>query len=62
MKIQIGPIQFTKKELHEAREGNYKLIDKRLRRELPGRARLLKAVGKPNTKAQLRRLTQAASR
>ena len=58
MKTNSGPIHFTKNELRAVHEGDYKPMEKRLRRELPGRASLLKIVSKRRTKAEIRRLTR----
>ena len=51
-----GPIEFTPEEIAQARQGNYGPAEKRLKRELAARSRLLVAGGKPRTEAELRRI------
>ena len=57
MKIDGGPIKFSKSEIRVAREGNYEPIKRRLQREIPERARIFKELSnEPHTKAETRRL------
>ena len=51
-----GPIEFTREEISQARQGNYGPAEKRLKRELAARSRLLVAGGKPRREAELRRI------
>jgi hypothetical protein len=59
-KSATGPIQFTKAELGEARKGNYEPIEKRIQKELPKRAYLVKRLGRPRTKAEIAQLIRQA--
>jgi hypothetical protein len=59
--VTPGPIQFTGKEIAEARKGNYAPAEMRLKKELAARSRVLAVGGKPRTPAELRRLAGKAA-
>jgi hypothetical protein len=54
--FSLGPTAFTREEIKQARQGNYRLAEKRMKMGLAARARILAAVGKPHTDAELRHL------
>lgn len=58
--LPINPIQFTEKEIQQARDGNYGPMEKRIKKELRARARVFALPQGPLPEAKLKDLFRKA--